>query len=407
MNLRIIVASLATTLVAGAAYGTEYFWTNTAADNDYLNGDNWTSGDPPVMGLPVLTGVAADDRNQMIVDLSGDDKAVLGDGVPPNVSAIRIGYNGTDGELEQTAGNLVATLNSNDASRVGRNGQIGSWTMSGGTASINAIQLGLGGGVGNMTISAGDLVISRGVRLNTISTSLSVGLGGEGNFTISGGSILTRTGTQISDQGTFEVIGTGPTGINFGGSGSIDGFWIQEAGGILRPGISSDGVTPIQVTFVDGLGLMGDVTFRAGAILDPYDAGDAKPGWNTVMTWGGTLIDEGLVLSQAAIDAGWEMRVVEKELQVKTALTQPFQVNEISFDAEIAKFSLAWNTTSGFDYTVYYSDVLTDVRSFGDIVDGLVDNDVTDADPAVGSYLFVFDDPAPEADRLFFTVEEN
>ncbi|MGJ8697784.1 MAG: hypothetical protein ACSHYF_15815 [Verrucomicrobiaceae bacterium] len=401
-----IFSTLAATLVAGTALGLEYTWTNTAADNDYLNGDNWTS--IPDVALPPVTGFPEAGRHQMVIDLAGDDKAVMAEGDPVNISAIRIGYNGLDGEFEQTGGSLLATFNSNDASRVGRNGVTGSWTMSGGSASINGIQLGLSGGTGNMVITGGDLLIARGVRsAELISTSLSVGFGGVGNFSISGGSILTRVGAQVGAQGTFEVVGTGATDINIGGSGSADGFWIQDGGGVLRPGITGDGVTPISIAFVDGAGLNGDVTFRAGAILDPYDAGGAKAGWITVMSWGGTVTDEGLALSQDAIDGGWEMRIVEKELQVKNTPGPGLQISDISYDKEFDQFSLTWNVSPGSDYILYFTDVLGEPRRLGDLGDAFVDNDGLDSNAEVGRYTYVFEHPVPGAARLFFTVEEN
>ena len=115
------------------------------------------------------------------------------------------------------------------------------------------------------------------------------------------------------------MIGSGATEIGVGSQGSVDGAWTQIAGGVLRPGLDSGGVTPILVDDVDddGAGAQGNVTFESGAILDPYDAGGANNAWTPVMTWEGTLTDNGLALSAAATSAGWEMRVVGSTLEVR------------------------------------------------------------------------------------------
>lgn len=149
--------------------------------------------------------------------------------------------------------------------------------------------------------------------------SLWVGDEGSGTLQISGGSYFSRAGVVLGGNGVFDVIGTGPDSIGIGSYNSVDGKWTQEGRGLLRFGIESEGATSIFVDDVDDNG-GGDVIFDSGAVLEPYDLGDAlEDTWYTVMTWDGTLTDNGLLLSDDAVDAGWEFQFAGNELQVMLA----------------------------------------------------------------------------------------
>lgn len=140
-----------------------------------------------------------------------------------------------------------------------------------------------------------------------------------GLFEISGGSLTTRVGAVIGPTGTFSVVGSAATSIGIGSNGTVDGWWIQKSGGVLRTGLDSGGVTSLLIDDVDddGAGMQGNAVFESGSTLDPYDAGGANNAWTTVMNWEGTLTDSGLALSSAATTAGWEMQFVGSELQVR------------------------------------------------------------------------------------------
>lgn len=108
---------------------TDYAWDNSAGGNDYNNSSNWVGNVAPVAGS----------SNYALINLAGSNKAIFSSGTSANMAGIRIGYNG-------------------GASHIGRNGEVGTYLMTGGTASINALQLGLGSsGAGNFTITGGDL----------------------------------------------------------------------------------------------------------------------------------------------------------------------------------------------------------------------------------------------------------
>ena len=296
---------LASLLVfANPASAVVYVWTNGGGDNDYNTDANWDQGTAPVAG-----------RNQAHFNSFG---AELSSGSPAGISAIRIGYDGTDGDFTQSGGTLNVTNNSNDASRVGRNAADGTWNMTGGTATINAIQVGLNGGgntsVGTMNVSGGSLTISRGVA----GASLAVGFGGVGNFTLSGNAIfqsrnVVTVGMSGTGSGTFNVIGSsvggGPTAgtIGIGTAGTTDGIWNQGANGTLNMTIDASGVSTL---FIDDKA-QGDVAanFALGSLLGldfnvaPYDGS-----FTLMEVENGDVTDSGLALT-GSTDPNWSFAV--------------------------------------------------------------------------------------------------
>ena len=178
----------------------------------------------------------------------------------------------------------------------------------------NPVRLGTdAGSSGTVNVSGGAFVLTR--------ANFQIGSqagGGVGTFNISGGEFRNRTDVTLGASGTFNVVGSAATEIGIGSRANGDGAWTQVPGGTLRVGLDSGGITPILIddTNDDGGGTQGNVTFEAGAILDPYDAGGANDAWTTVMTWEGTLT--GLpTLNPNATPAGWEMRVEGNNLQVR------------------------------------------------------------------------------------------
>ena len=308
-------------LFASTALGEDFLWDNGDGDNNFSNRSNWVGDRLPVAG----------NSNFAIIDLAGADKCVFNARSSANIAGFYIGYEGTDGEFEQTGGSLSATAASSVASRVGRNGESGLWTMSGGEASINAIQLGLSniaGSRGTMIITGGDLTILR----SSDSRSLSVDTGGadtEGYFEISGGSLQTRVDAFIGDNGTFSVVGSGATNIGIGSFGSGDGQWVQQGGGTLRCRIddSRDGITEIVIADNNHSGDGdGNAVFGNGALLDLGFVDTPLEGSWDVMSWEGVLIDNGLRLAPGVDPAVWSFDFVDTNrsgtpdtLRVKTA----------------------------------------------------------------------------------------
>lgn len=213
------------------------------------------------------------------------------------------------------AGRSVLQTNSTSSVWGSRNGSTTANFISGEVNTGSSTTLGARDGVGIFNITGGSVIIGRG--------NLTLGNGaatGTGTVNISSGSLLTRGGLVFNNASVFNVSGSGSSTIGIGSQGTVDGFWTQNAGGILRSGIDSGGIDRILIDDVgdDGAGLEGNVTFELGSILDPYDAGGAVLNtWVTVMEWEGALTDNGLALSTDAINAGWEKQVVGSELQVR------------------------------------------------------------------------------------------
>lgn len=235
-SFKITALSLAL-LGAISTQAVDYIWNNSVGDNNFITAANWNSA--PTGG-----------NNYWEIDKTGSNKSVMSSGSSLNLSGLHIGYSSANGEFEQTGGTLTATFKSSAASRIGNSGKTGMWTMSGGTASINAMQLGFSGSTGNLIITGGAMTLARG----SANYSLIVGFGGTGNVEISGGSLISRTGVWLQNNSTFSVLGSAATRIGIGSHNTVDGRWVQEAGGILKCRIDSGGVTRI---FIDDTGSAG------------------------------------------------------------------------------------------------------------------------------------------------------
>lgn len=215
---------------------------------------------------------------------------------------------GTGGiTFDQGAGNEVLQTNSN-SSIFGSRAQTTTVNVLSGTVNTGAnTTFGARDGTGILNLQGGEFIVGRG--------NLTLGqesAGGTGIVNITGGELLTRGGANISSMATFEVVGTGSTQIGIGSQGSVDGFWSQLGGGVLRPGLDATGVTDILVDDVQGGAGAGVATFDAGSILDPYDAGGFFLNtWETVLDAEGGIIDNGLALSGTSVAAGFEQRILE------------------------------------------------------------------------------------------------
>lgn len=327
-------------LAATSALAVDYVWDNSAGDNNYSNASNWEGNVAPVAGS----------SNYAVIDRAGSNKAVFSGGTSANLAGLRIAYEGSDGEFNQTGGTFNAYGSSNGASRIGRNGETGTYLMTGGTASINAIQLGLGSsGSGNLTITGGDMTISRGAGTGSSSLIVDFGSGStEGNVEISGGSLQTRGGVIIGDHGTFSVLGSASTNIGIGSYSSVDGQWTQATGGTLRCRIADtpEGITKIFIDDkADASAGDGNVTFHNGALLDIGFLSTSLDGTWDVMSWDGTLTDNGLILAPGVDPAVWSFEFVDTNssgspdtLRVKTSSI--VETTEFAYDPNPSNTSL-------------------------------------------------------------------
>lgn len=293
------------------------------------------------------------------------------------------------GTLNVSGGFLNASLSSAGANTTIGRGQDGTLNISGGEVHVGQ-RVFAGSGVnghGEINLSGGVLNIYRGgnsaiMTPGDITTygrpSLDLGDddGGTdpvantttGILNISGGEFRTRVGAAIGARGIVDVQGSGATSIGIGSQGTIDGYWLQYAGGVLRAGVDSGGITPILVDDVDGdplAGNNGDVRFETGTFLDPYEIGTApKNFWHTVMEWEGTLIENGIALTTDAVTAGWEMQVDGNELQVRLpGEGGPFGDPDFNADNDVDGGDfLTWQQNVGFTAPI-------DLQPFGDAND--------------------------------------
>lgn len=282
-------------------------------------------------------------RNDGTVDFDANTSLALTGDASGTVLINRLllgspGSGSGDGTVNVSGGSLNATLSGASTVSVFGRGQDGTLNISGGDVSFGHRML-VGSGLdghGLINLSGGSLAINRGGN-STIMTGddistygrPSLDLGDDdggtdplvnsttGIFRISGGTFRTRTHVALGRYAIFDVQGSSASDISIGSQGSGDGAWLQYEGATLRAGVDTGGITPIFIDDVDDDG-QGDVKFYPGTFLDPYDAGGALENiWHTVMEWDGTLVENGLALTQTAINDGWEMQVNGSELQVR------------------------------------------------------------------------------------------
>ena len=328
-NFSTALAAVATlAMVGGVAHGQlpRQNWTGDGDGATFLDPANWDTVDvvPGVFDpdadptAPVNNGVTDNSiEGEFTVDRSVD-------------SAVNFSFVNGGAVLNMTGGTHGDNLsNVNRRTFVGTAGA-GTVNQSGGQFTVgHALRVGTGGdgADGVYNLSGGTLLVTRSSNSSVNPApdggrpTVEVGGANEGSaglLEISGDATFqTRTGLHVLNTGTFSVIGSNVTEIGIGSNQNASGLWLQLSGGTLRVGLDSGGVTPIFVDINNGAGAGGgNVTFEAGAILDPFDAGGANNALTTVMTWDGALTGAP-TLSADAVAAGWEMTISGNQLQVQ------------------------------------------------------------------------------------------
>ena len=282
-------------------------WNNAAVgDNTFMNPDNWDEG-----ALPGSGDVA-------YIDLAGDDKAVF-DAGSHLIQVLRVGAAGTAGELDITGGSLTAnSTTSTHRSRIGSGaGRTGTVNQSGGVLNIrHPASIGFSGGRGIYNLSRGEFLVSNHASPTWDSTkriSLEIGNAGDGLLNITGGRFTTRAGVDVQSLGVFCVAGSGSTSIDIGRNSTVSGYWNQAAGGRLQAQVDAGGLTTIKVWYKDNLvGQAGDVAFANGALLDvSFLGGSDRAGSWDVMTWSGTLTDNGLAFAPGVDAEIWSFAFID------------------------------------------------------------------------------------------------
>ncbi|MEM7314484.1 MAG: PEP-CTERM sorting domain-containing protein [Planctomycetota bacterium] len=402
MSRKIVSLIVMAAVCCSQVHGANITWDSEGgADMKWETAANWidiTDPDPnfhindiiPIAGDTVTIrdgGTAVFDEDSQLA-LTGDlglayqiDRVLVSS--PPSNGTGRLDINGGLFNATRSGAGIVAT--------VGRANE-GTINQTAGTANFgHRMFIGSGfNGTGAYNLSGGDLIISRGGN-SAIMDETDIGFYGRpsleigaddgdsvdpatnmttGIMDITGGSLMTRGGIAIGKYGTFHVAGSTPSAIGIGSWTTLDGYWLQYSGSVLRVGVDSGGLTPIVVDDVDD-DRQGDVKFYSGSILDPYDLGGAVPGeWNTVMTWDGLLLEQDLSLSTDATNAGWEMQFVGNELQVRlpgSGLNGDFDGNGFyecdDVDALVAEIA-SGNNTQSFDLDGDGSVTITDLQSW-------------------------------------------
>ena len=216
-------------------------------------------------------------------------------------------------------GNEVRVLNGSSAVIGGRPGKFSTLNVMSGLLNIEANRFRVGQGAdgsGTVNLTGGTLVSGRGGF--ELGNPNGGGVSGDATLNITGGLFQSRRSVEIYAAGVFNIVGSTASEIGVGSFGSVDGEWIQSAGGVLSIAFDAGGSSLIFVDDVDddGAGSQGNVTFEAGAILDLSDLGGATNAVKTVMTWEGTITGAP-TLSAASVSAGWTMQIVGNELQVQ------------------------------------------------------------------------------------------
>jgi len=164
----------------------------------------------------------------------------------------------------------------------------------------------------------------------------------------------------------------------------------------------NDHTNTLQI-YIDGVLDPSNITFRSlvGSEIDTTSVGGilrATPGfWVT-----GFIDDVGLwskVLSQSEIEA-----LAEGDTPVATG---ELAITDITYATDTDRISLTWNARSGRNYTVFFTDDLSDIQGGGDIEDSITDNGPSDTNPAEGVITFEFINPLPAENQLFFTAVQE
>ena len=178
-------------LAAMPAWAVDYFWTNSAADNDFTNWANWTPAPTTWTG-----------NHNWVVDKIGADKAQLlaGQSVALERNVYVGDTFGESGEFLMAGGTLDISRNL----RVGRNQSTGAFNMSGGTITAGyGLFVGQTNSVGALTISGGTVTVS---SVTTDGLNVAHQAGGNGTLLISGDGVLTVvTGRAVFSDGAEAV----------------------------------------------------------------------------------------------------------------------------------------------------------------------------------------------------------
>lgn len=309
-------AAMAACLTLGATAQADYDFNGTGDGTSWEDVGNWLNSGVAATAIPAggdhvtITGGAVD------IDMDADtwtylvNNALLTGGATGEyrTQKLRLAQFGTSTlTVDIGDGNIWRNTNSSLSYVGSQSGSNGTWNIISGDIRNESSILDIAEKAG----STGLLNISGGTNTRFIATresggiSVKVGTGGDGTVQIDGGKFRSRAGVEVGSNGLFRVLGSNVTEVEVGSEGSLDGKWVQAAGGALEVGIDAGGVTQINVADKGGAGT--SATFDAGSILDVSFLAAAMPGtWAVMEVQNGVITDSGISL---VAGAGWSYNV--------------------------------------------------------------------------------------------------
>ncbi len=302
-------AGFAIALLGGSIAQAGVEW--SAANGKWEDASNWTGGVLPGASDDVL--IKNNGTNNFDAASGNVDVSRIFVAVPPS---------GHAGVLNVSGGRLRATRSGATVKAdIGR-AYDGTINVSGGELNFgHRVRVGSAtGGQGEVNLTGGSLIISRagnseidsqlGAASLDLGDDTDSGADSPGILNISGGTFQTRQGVVVGGLGTFNVQGSGAASIGIGSNQSLDGFWLQKAGGVLQAGIDSSGVTKILIDEVDGDGDQA-VVFDSGSLLDvDYLDGYSGAGtWTVLELENGDIQDNGLAFVPGVDTGIWSFAV--------------------------------------------------------------------------------------------------
>jgi hypothetical protein len=188
--MRFILTTVAMLLLCTSQAFGQRTWNNSANDNNFANGANWTGW---------AGGFTGSNQNWDINQL-GANRAILSTAVGNVQRDVRVGDAGGQGELEVTATGSMTVTRDLRLARAGTSTGQAIMTVNGGSVTVNEqIFIGQSNNPGNPTIfTLNSGSVSAGTTLNVAHQA-----GNRGNLVINGGS-FTAANAVLSDSGNTD-----------------------------------------------------------------------------------------------------------------------------------------------------------------------------------------------------------
>ncbi len=331
-NIR--VALLAMAFACGTSHAASIYWDAAAVDEVWTNTANWTGGVLPT--------------SEDLAYISTGATVTYSEGMTNNVNRNIINEGST---LNITGGFLHGAQAGNTVRDIVGQGEGHSYlNQSGGFyRSAHIWRIGIGG-IGTVNLSGGETDISRGGNSSFGNPTVSVSIGdssGQGTLNITDSIFMTRVGVEVGENGVFHVRG-GSSSIILGASSDhvSNGAWYQQSNGVLRVGISTNGLTPIVIEKNSDTA-SPQVIFNAGSILDVsfVDGAMETNSWAVLENTSGTFNNLGLVFAEGVDTNDWGYITSNNVLYVGYGLGWP--AGDDVLGPPVSQRTLYWTGNGG------------------------------------------------------------